>query len=266
MVQLSNIFEDTIATMKSCLQTSLFLQGIPSLGIIFCALLLPVFAQAKPQTITVTTEYLYPLNMIDGNSPRVYGQAADKVHEIFKRGQIPYEMKLMTWNRAFELARQSNNTCVFSTARIAEREHWFHWIGPIASGNWTIFGRPEMLGKVTQMEDIRGSKIGTEVGNVTVAFLREKDYAVVTSNESSTTFKNVALGRIDYAAAGETHGHKIIKELGLENKLVKLFNFNSSDYYLACNRQMSIETIELLNNKLREMKSDGTYKILDSKY
>lgn len=229
-------------------------------------MLMTSLVQAENKTITVTTEYLYPLNMVDGHSPRVFGQAADKVHELFKRSQIPYEIKLITWNRAFELARQSNNTCVFSTARIPERESWFHWVGPIASGNWTIFGRPEMLGKVSQMEDIRGSKIGTEVGNVTVAYLREKDYAIVTSNESSTTFKNVALGRIDYAAAGEAHGQKVIKDLGLENKLVKLFNFNSSDYYLACNRQMSLETIDLLNNKLREMKTDGSYKALDSKY
>ncbi|WMW81826.1 transporter substrate-binding domain-containing protein [Undibacterium cyanobacteriorum] len=227
---------------------------------------MPKLVHAETPTITVTTEYLYPLNMSDGRSPRIFGQAADKVHELFKRGQIPYEMKLMTWNRAFELARQSPNTCVFSTARITERESWFHWIGPIASGNWTIFGRIEKLGKVAQMDDIKGSKIGTEVGNVTVAFLREKDFSVITSNESSTTFKNVALGRIDYAAAGEAHGLKIIKELGLENKLVKLFNFNSSDYYLACNRQMSVETIELLNSKLREMKTDGSYKTLDSKY
>ena len=88
----------------------------------------------------------------------------------------------------------------------------------------------------------------------------------MTSIESSTTFKNVALGRIDYATAGDTHGKKIIAENQLEDKVVFLFNYQSSDYYLACHPKMRAETIALLNAKLREMKADGTYKNIDLKY
>lgn len=223
-------------------------------------------AQSKPATINITTEYLFPLNVADKEGGTIYGQAADKVHELFKRSQLPYQMKMMSWNRALELARKNTDTCVFSTAKIKERENWFQWIGPIATGNWTIFGSPEKLGKVTRIEDIKQSSIGTEVGNVTVAYLAEKGYHVITSNESSTTFKNLALGRIDYAAAGDTHGKKIIAENKLEDKVAMLFNFNSSDYYLACNKHMDATTIALLNSKLREMKADGSFKNIDSRY
>ena len=51
--------------------------------------------------------------------------------------------------------------------------------------------------------------------------------------------KNLAVGRIDYAAAGDTHGAKIIAEHQLQDKVVKLFNFNTSDYYpFATNKWM----------------------------
>lgn len=222
--------------------------------------------QTKPRVISITTEYLFPLNMSDAGSANVYGQAADKVHELFKRSNLQYDIKMVSWNRAIELAKQNNDTCVFSTARIKEREAWFHWIGPIASGNWSIFGRPEKLGKVSCIEEIKQESIGTEVGNVTVAYLSEKGYQVITSSESATTFKNLAVGRIDYAAAGDTHGAKIIAEHQLQDKVVKLFNFNTSDYYLACNKQMDAASISLLQAKLKEMKSDGSYKAIDSKY
>lgn len=232
-----------------------------SLCFSFCSL---VFAQNK--TITITTEYLYPLNMTDKDSSQVYGQAADKVHELFKRSQLRYDMKIMSWNRALELARQTNDTCVFSTARIKERETWFHWIGPIATGNWSIFGSVDKLGKVTRLEDIKNASIGTEVGNVAVTFLGEKGYHIITSGESATTFKNVALGRMEYATAGEYHGNKIIADLQLKDKVVKLFNFNYSDYYLACNKHMDAGTVALLSQKLKEMKLDGSYKAIDNKY
>nr|WP_315483977.1 transporter substrate-binding domain-containing protein [uncultured Undibacterium sp.] len=236
-----------------------------------CFLFLTAFcdvstAQTKQATINITTEYLYPLNIADKEGGAIYGQSADKVHELFKRSQLPYQMRVMSWNRAFELARNQADTCVFSTARIKERESWFHWIGPIATGNWAVFGSPDKLGKITRLEDIKQSGIGTEVGNVSVPYLSEKGFRLVTSHESATTFKNVALGRIDYATAGDIHGKKIISENQLEDKVVFLFNYQTSDYYLACHPKMRADTIALLNAKLREMKLDGTYKTIDLKY
>lgn len=223
-------------------------------------------AQTKKTTIKITTEYLFPLNIIDKDSPAIYGQSADKVHELFKRSQLPYQMNIMSWNRAFELARNNTDTCVFSTVRTKEREASFVWIGPISVGNWAVFGSPDKFGKVTRLEDVKQSSIGTEAGNVSVSYLSEKGFQMVTSIESTTTFKNVALGRIDYATAGDTHGNKIILENHLEDKVVWLFNYQTSDYYLACNAKMNADTISLLNLKLREMKTDGTYKHIDSKY
>lgn len=223
-------------------------------------------AQTKQSTINITTEYLYPLNISDKEGGVIYGQSADKVHELFKRSQVPYQMTIMSWNRAFELARKNTDTCVFSTARVKERETWFHWIGPIATGNWAVFGSPDKLGKITRLEDIKQSSIGTEAGGVAISFLSDKGFRMVTSIESATTFKNVALGRIDYATAGDIHGKKIILDNHLEDKVVWLFNYQSSDYYLACNPKMQADTIALLNAKLREMKTDGTFKSIDSKY
>lgn len=223
-------------------------------------------AQTKPVAINITTEYLYPLNISDKEGGPVYGQAADKVHELLKRAHIPYQIKMMSWNRAFELARNNTDTCVFSTAKTTERETWFQWIGPIATGNWSVFGSPDKFGKITKLDDIKQSSIGTEVGNVSISYLSGKGFHMVTSIESATTFKNVAFGRIDYATAADNHGKKIISENQLDGKVVWLFNYHTSDYYLACHPKMRAETIQLLTTKLKEMKLDGSYKAIDSKY
>ena len=224
------------------------------------------FAQTKLIAINITTEYLYPLNISEKEGGAIFGQSADKVHELLKRSQVPYQMKMTSWNRAFELARNRADTCVFSTVRTKERESFFQWIGPISTGNWAVFGSPEKFGKITRLEDIKQSTIGTELGNVAVSYFSEKGFHLVTSIESATTFKNAAIGRIDFATAGDIHGNKIIQENHLESKLVWLFNYQTSDYYLACNIKMNAEIISLLNLKLQEMKMDGTFKRINSKY
>ena len=223
-------------------------------------------AQTKPTAINITTEYLFPLSISEKEGGAIYGQSADKVHELLKRSLVPYQMKMMSWNRAYELARHNEDTCVFSTVRTKERETSFQWIGPISTGNWAVFGSPDKLGKFTRLEDVKKSTIGTELGNVSVAYLSERGFHIVTSTESATTFKNAAIGRIDFATAGDIHGNKIIRENHLESKLVWLFNYHSSDYYLACNVKMNAETISLLNSKLNEMKMDGSLKRINNKY
>ena len=134
------------------------------------------------------------------------------------------------------------------------------------TGNWSVFGSPDKLNKVTSLKDIKQSSIGTEEGQVSLSYLSGKGFKMVTSTESVTTFKNVALGRIDYATAADTHGKKIIADNNLNDKIVWLFNYSSSDYYLACNPKIPSRTIALLNKNLREMRADGSFKIIENKY
>jgi polar amino acid transport system substrate-binding protein len=222
-------------------------------------------AQTKQDTIIITTEHYYPFSISDKDGS-IHGASADKIHELFKRSKLVYQMNMMSWNRAFELARNNADTCVFSTSRTKERESSFHWIGPIITGNWAVFGSPDKLNKVTNLRDIKQSSIGTEEGQVALSYLSDKGFKMVTSTESVTTFKNVALGRIDYATAADTHGKKIIAENNLKDKVVWLFNYSSSDYYLACNPKMSNLTIALLKKNLRKMKADGSFKVIEHKY
>lgn len=222
-------------------------------------------AQTTPVRINITTEHYHPFSFADTDG-KITGATADKVHELFKRSRLAYQMNIMSWNRAFEMARNTPNTCVFSTAKTKEREPSFHWIGPIATGNWALFGSPDKLNKFKTLDDIKQSSIGTEEGQVVLSYLSAKGFKMVTSSESSTTFKNVAIGRIDFATASDTHGKKLIAENNLKGKVVWLFNYFHSDYYLACHPKTQAEAIATLNKKLREMKEDGSFKNFETQY
>jgi len=43
------------------------------------------------------------------------------------------EINLLPWDQGYQMALQDNNTVIFSTGRIPEREALFKWVGPISS-------------------------------------------------------------------------------------------------------------------------------------
>jgi hypothetical protein len=48
--------------------------------------------------------------------------------------------------------------------------------------------------------------------------------------------------------------------------VVWLFNYNTTNYYLACNAQMPTDIISILNTSLRGLKTDGTFEKIDNRY
>ncbi len=240
--------------------------GKPALLLLFILNLVPV-AQGQEAKLLITTESSFPSSVSNDNGNTVFGQSADKVHEILKRSHIAYDMRLMSWNRAFELARNDANTCVFATARTKDREAHFKWIGPISKGDWGIFGNRDKLGRINRLEDIRDANIGGIRGDVFSEYLVEKGYHVVTSSENEISLKNVEIGRLDYWSSDTRNGLNLINRTHLNDKIVLLLTIQpSNDYFLACNPQINDELIDRMRSKLLEIKADGTDAKIEAKY
>ena len=223
-------------------------------------------AQIQQRALLITTEPAYPYHMSLDEGKTVVGITADKVHEILRRSQIPYRMQIMSWNRAFELARNQPDTCVFETARNPEREASFKWIGPISRGEWGIYGSVDKLGKITRLTDIREATIGGYVGDALGEYLAQRGYHVVNSYEDEISLKNLLLGRLDYWTSDTSQAPAMIARDGARDKVTLLFTYGSSEYYLACNPKVSDEWVELMRAKLKEIKADGTEAKIEAKY
>jgi len=234
--------------------------------IIYSCLIFTAHAQNTVKELLITTESAFPKNFSDDNGKTISGSSSDKVHELLKRSQIPYQMKIMSWNRAFELARNQDNTCVFSTVRNAERESGFKWVGPIDTNTKAVFGSPDKFGKITKIDDIKNGKIGGYLGDEFVSYLAAQGGYAIVSYEPAIAFKNLAMGRLEYVAVGAEFGEYFIANNHLTDKVKLLFTFGSTDLYLACNPKLDDSLINLMNLKLAEMVKDGTYKKIDSKY
>jgi polar amino acid transport system substrate-binding protein len=101
--------------------------AISSVGFI-CGLL-TVAVQAQAAEIHLVTENYPPFNfMKDGE---IVGLGADQVREIMVRENIEFTMEMLPWSRAFWLAENRKNHCVFTTAYTPARAETFAWISPL---------------------------------------------------------------------------------------------------------------------------------------
>ena len=99
-------------------------------GVAAIVLMFSVHA-AHAQLITFLTEESPPFNFSQGGKPA--GLATDVVNEMIKRAGISPRFEILAWDPAYRRAQADKDTCLYSTARIENRERLFGWIGPIAA-------------------------------------------------------------------------------------------------------------------------------------
>lgn len=231
-------------------------------GIFFFGLIFALHANADE--LTLLTEESPPFDMlVDG---KIIGISSDKVVEMMKRAKLAYKMDIEPWARAYQLALDHPNTCVYSTTRTSEREAKFRWVGPLASNSWVLYGLADRQFRLASLEDARGLRIGTYNADVRDVYLRSKHFRVETAVNDALNPRKLLHGRIDLWASGPYEANAQLVANGLTEKIVPVLTFNRVELYLACHPSVSSEVVERLNVILNAMDSDGTSSAIERRY
>lgn len=92
---------------------------------------------ASEQALVVYTEEFPPYNFSVNN--QITGINVELVQAACDATQIQCIFEIYPWNRALKNALVGPNTALVSTARTAERETMFKWVGPFMSGQNCIY-------------------------------------------------------------------------------------------------------------------------------
>lgn len=234
------------------------------LAIAAIAALLAQAAWSATPRLILTAEMTYPAVMEDKG--RVTGHAAEKVHEIMRRGGIDYSMRIMPWKRAYMLALTQAQTCVFMTTRTAEREALFKWIGPISQADWVLYGRADRHYAIRTVDDARGMRIGAYNGDVRGEYLAARGYVVDFVQNDDSNPRKLMLDRIDLWVNSTRSSRPLLAQLGLTGKIVPVVTFHQAKLYLACHLSVSDEVAARLGLALRSMEADGSYKAIEQTF
>ncbi len=230
-------------------------------GLLAIVALLPSTLLAAPEPLDLTTEELSPFNMKSGEA--VTGLSTDLLRAAFARAGLPMEVHLYPWLRSYQSALDKPNGCVYSTTRIPEREASFKWVGPLVRDDWVVYVLRDSKIRIGSVQDLKRYKTASAQGDALSTYLQGLGLAP----EFTPTHGQLQMlesGRIDFWATTQARAVYFSRLDHVELKPV--LTLRKAEMYLACNRQVPDQTIDVLNRTLKEMEQDGTVDRLRQVY
>jgi len=229
-----------------------------------------VGAPASGETLQVVTEEYPPYNYTkDG---KIVGFCTDVVTEILKRANLDHSIQSHPWAESYQKAQTESNVLIYSMGRNVEREPLFKWVDVIARTEvyfYKLKSRPDI--KIKTFEDVKKYKIGAVKDDFREQWLAKQglkeQLTLVTDDRQN--MKNLFAHNIDIFPIGEYVAYNIAHQEGRAfSSLEKAMYVKdmSADLYMAFSMETPDVTVEKCKKALFEIKEDGTYEKIKSKY
>ena len=234
------------------------------------SLMAALFTPSQPASaLTLLTEENPPLNYTENN--QITGMGTDVVREISRRAHVPIKIEVMVWADAYKRVQIDKETCLYSTARLPNRELVFKWVGPIAVNKWGLFAKSGFSQPIKTLADVRPYRIGGVTRDAKTEYLKQNGVTNIFEvdddklNPPKLTLNRKEPQRIDLWITSVARAKEIAAQAKVPDvKLV--FLVREMDSYLACNPRTSDATLKALSAALSEMKKDGTYRKIMDRY
>ncbi|WP_108124026.1 substrate-binding periplasmic protein [Saccharospirillum mangrovi] len=221
---------------------------------------LPALAAAEPVSLQVLTEHSPPGEYL-GADGRVTGATADMVRELMQRQGLEGDITLLPWARAYALAQEGPDIVLFETARTAEREARFKWVGPIKRVVSGLYARADSDVAVNSLDDARQVQgicayLGGSGGNQ----LSELGFTnLERPAQPDQCLRMLQHGRVELWLTSDIGHRPYLLESGLDESALRLaYSLEYRYLYLAFSLDVPDATVAAWQATLDAMKTDGT--------
>jgi len=217
-----------------------------------CLSLAPL-SSALADTLHFVTEEYAPFNYTkDG---KITGIAVDQVETIAKAAGIDYTLEIMPWARAFAMAENQPNTCVFTTGHNRERADRFVWVNPLLKDQMVLVKRQGDAHDGLTPAKALELKVGSQRGDFAVEALERLGFKDIDlAADIDITLRKLLSGRIDLMPTSVKTYKKLLKD-GIP--VEKAMLMDGQTYGLACNKQTPQDLIASLQAELDKLILNG---------
>ena len=239
-------------------------------SVILILICLSVGVPVLGQTIQVVTEEYPPFNYSENGN--VLGFCTDVVKEVLKRANIDHSINSFPWSKSYQLAQSQPNVLIYSIGRNVEREPLFKWVDVIARTEVYFYKLKSRVDvKIKKFDDVKKYKIGAVRDDFRAQWLLKqglKDQLNLVPDDRQN-MRNLFARKIDIFPIGEFVAYHIAHQEGQAfNNLEKTMYVKdmSADLYMAFSKQTPDVVVEKCKKALFEIRKDGTYEKIKSKY
>lgn len=233
------------------------------------AIMLMAGVIAPAGALTLVTEEDPPYNYTSGGKP--VGLSTEVVIEMARRAGIAIDIKTMPWDDAYRAGQADKDTCVYSMARLENRENLFNWVAEIAVNKWAVFGRKDFDKPVKVLTDLRKLKIGGIVQDAKVEYLKSNAVTnireVVRDEENPPRLflkpddpKYIDLWITSYYAGMD------IAARAKAGPVKVVYVLREQPLWLACSPRTGKDVVKKLSAARATMDKDGSYRRILQEY
>jgi len=212
--------------------------------------------------LKLLTEENPPLNYTENK--KLTGMATEVVQEMGKRAGMKLDFEVMAWDKAYEKAQSDKETCLYSTARLPNRENAFKWVGPIAVNKWGLFALGGFKQEIKSLKDARPFRVGGVARDAKTEFLKQEGVTNIVEvtddrlNPGKLTLNRKEAQKIDLWITSVANAKQVAARAKVPDvKLV--YVVREAESYLACSPRTSAATLKALADALDGMQKDGGY-------
>lgn len=211
--------------------------------------------------LTYYTEQLPPYNyMENGTLKGISVDLLEAVTEKMGEKVTGEEINFVPWTEGYQTVLTENNTVLFTTARLPEREQSFKWVGPIYTYTNVLFARPDREITINSSEDLKGYRIGVIVDDVAVQQLLDagvNESQLVQETNASMLVEKLNNGEIDLWAYPEATGRYLTEQVtGNSYSFRVVFTLPGMEGYYAFNKNVSDSTVASFQQTLNATKQE----------
>ncbi|MFA5268398.1 MAG: transporter substrate-binding domain-containing protein [Methanoregula sp.] len=218
-------------------------------------------AVSPAEGLTFYTEQLPPYNYLENGTLK--GLSVDLLEAITAKTGTPVtreQVHLVPWTEGYQTALTRNNSVLFTTVRLPEREQSFKWAGPVYAYTTVLFARPDREIIIKNPESLKGYRIGVIADDVAIQQLLNagvnKSQLVSETNVSAIVAK-LNSGEIDLWAYPEASGRYLTRQVTGNYYSFRVVSIlEDQEGYYAFNRNVPDSTVQSFQQALDAVKSE----------
>jgi len=218
--------------------------------------------------IQVYTEEFPPYSYM-GPDGKITGSSTEVVREILDRRGQEAEIDLVSWAEGYQRTLETPDTALYSTARTAEREPLFLWVGPIGSYDFVFYARNGSEISIGSLEAARkAGTIGVVKDDARHQFLQENNVSnVALYPDDESCVRALMDGDIALWLGSSDNAAGNIENAGYAQEDIEaLYQVKTVETFIAFNNQTSQELVAAWQETLDGMKNDGSYDAIMARY
>lgn len=184
------------------------------------------------------------------------------VREMQRRLGDASPITIVPWARGLALALKQRDVALFPTARTPEREHLFHWVGPIGRNDWSFYKRRGDTLTIKSLEDAkRVEGIAVYQHDARHSYLRKLGFTnLQDASNNILNIRKLLHNRVDLIACSNLCPMQLELALRQPSELIEeALVFRRTHLYLAFSKKTDEETVSTWGDAYAAMIADGTF-------